>query len=662
MNRSLRVASPLALVLFLACGDELPLDAYGVVQGPPNPEPGRCRHHDPLRSAWFGDLHVHTAFSPDSRQGGVRLLPDDAYRYAFGEPVLLPPLDEQGRGTREVRIDRPLDFAAVTDHGEFLGEMQLCTDPVSGVYDTDFCNDVRHSTVTDYTLALRIMTPVTWRDDETCDDDGARCRDAAAGTWKRIIQAAQGWNDETDACERTTFVGYEYSSHRLGSNLHRNVIFRNATVLARPLSYIETTREWELWRLLREQCIESGTGCDVLAIPHNSNISNGRMFALDYPGAGSLEEEVQRAALRASMEPVVEVMQHKGDSECRSGIQGIIADEDELCDFEEFLDRAVRLSEGESIEACYEGVFADSVPHLGPDCLSPGSYTRHALTLGLAEEARLGVNPFKFGLMASTDTHNATPGSVEERSYPGHLGEVDDTVAERVTESTEVRGNTNNNPGGLIGAWAEENARDSLFDAIRRREVFGTSGPRIQVRFFGGWDYDPGLCEDPQLVAKSYAGGVPMGGDLPGRPTPDDGPVFVAVAQRDPGTETTPGGLLQRIQIVKGWVDPQGALREKVYDVAGGASDQAGVDTDTCEVYGPGFDHLCAVWRDPDFDPASRAVYYSRVVENPSCRYSTWQCVELPPAQRPAACATSTAPRTIQERAWTSPIWYTPGS
>jgi hypothetical protein len=367
-----------------------------------------------------------------------------------------------------------------------------------------------------------------------------------------------------------------------------------------------------------------------------------------------------RARLRARMEPVVEVMQHKGDSECRPDAPGILGATDELCGFEKFEDNAFRRrGDGGPPGECWDGALADWVPHLGPDCLSHRSYARYALIEGLAEEARIGVNPFKFGLMASTDTHNGMAGGVEERSWPGHLGIADGATERRLDPQPGSMGNMANGPGGLIGVWAEENSRSSIFDAIRRREVFGTSGPRIRPRFYGSWQLPPGLCERSDAVALADASGVPMGADLPDRHG-DHSPEFAVLAARDPGTDSAPGGRLQRIQIVKGWVGDDGGLHQAVIDVAGGENG-ASVDPDTCTPEGPGADLLCGVWRDPDFDPARRAVYYARVVENPSCRYSAWQCLALPEGDRPPGCDSKQIPRVQQERAWTSPIWYTPG-
>jgi len=641
----------------LACSDPLEIEHFEVVSDAAPPARPKCRQRARLRNAYFGDLHVHTGLSSDAFMYDVKLRPNDAYRYAFGEPVRLPPLDAEGRGTREVRIDRPLDFAAVTDHAEFLAELELCNEPESAGYDSAFCERQRDAK-SPLDLGLAIISPWSSRDREVCGDDLSVCGERTERIWQEVIDAAEHWNDTSPRCDRTTFVAYEWSSYRLGSNFHRNVIFRNATVPRRPISYLEVKREWKLWELLKQTCLDSGTGCDAIAIPHNSNISNGRLFAVDYPGAATEEAQRQRAELRRALEPIVEIMQHKGDSECAPRVASVLGADDPLCDFEKFAMLLGKLSEEDT---CYTGPLADSVPHRGPDCFSPLSYVRYALTEGLKEEARIGVNPYKVGLMASTDTHNALAGGVEERSWPGHLGITDDEPAKRVTLDPDAYGgNTSNGPGGLIGVWAEENSRDALFEAMRRREVFGTSGPRIRPRFFAGWRYADGLCNDRALLEKAYAGGVAMGDDLPAQPEGAAGPVFLTTAERDVGTRSAPGGLLQRIQIIKGWVDDDGNSHQAVFDVAGG-DNGATVDTDRCAPSGVGHRSLCAVWRDPDFDADRNAVYYARVVENPSCRYSAWQCVGLEGDERPAECDDPQLPRVIQERAWTSPIWYTPG-
>jgi len=332
------------------------------------------------------------------------------------------------------------------------------------------------------------------------------------------------------------------------------------------------------------------------------------------------------------------VTQHKGDSECRAGA------EDELCSYEKLAIARMQDMAG-----------------LGGVPLPPNLYVREALGLGLSLGQKLGVNPYKLGIIGSTDTHLGTPGAVDEDEFRGHAaGTV--TVRWGVPPYPD---RSDFNPGGLAVAWAEENSRDALFEAMRRREVYGTSGPHIAVRFFGGWGYADDLCTKPDFAAQGYAGGVPMGGDLPDAPADAKAPVFAVWALRDPGANGTPSTPLQRVQIVKGWV-ADGASHERVYDVAGDPSG-TGLDLASCTP-APGADQLCQVWTDPDFDATAPAFYYARVVENPSCRWSTLACnahrVDCThPDSVPdelAACCDASVPKSIQERAWTSPIWYTP--
>jgi len=250
---------------------------------------------------------------------------------------------------------------------------------------------------------------------------------------------------------------------------------------------------------------------------------------------------------------------------------------------------------------------------------------------------------------------------VEERGFPGHVGTIDDTPAERLGLGSVTHDGVINNPGGLTAVWAEERSRGSIFAAMKRREVYATSGPRIEVRLFGGWQYGAALCGDPERIARAYENGVPMGGDLP---TPSGGgsaPTFLVAARADSGTTENPGTPLQRVQVIKGWLDASGEVREQVYEVAGEAEGGATVDLETCQPQGAGFDELCTVWSDPEFDPGQLAFYYARVVENPSCRWSRWECMSLPANEQPAVCSSdSSVPKTVQERAWTTPIWYTP--
>ncbi len=617
----------------------------------------RCNHFRETRNAYFGDLHVHTLNSNDAWAFDVRVDPDGAYRYAFGEPIYLP-LAEDNKA-REVRIDRPLDFAGVTDHAEFFGEGKICLDRAAQGYNSRFCEVFRSGEGRAPQLVTKIIAPFQMRDSETCGDDGERCGQAAESLWHENIASAERWNDTSADCERTAFVAYEYSSFRMGSNLHRNVIFRNAVVPRRPVSYLDAIREWDLWRILKQQCLEGSEECDVLAIPHNSNISNGRMFSVDYPGARDPVEQAARARLRMEVEPIIELMQHKGDSECRNGLSGVLGGVDELCDFEKFENMAFTALTGSAEpDDCYDGPMADWVPRLGPSCLTRNSYARYALIEGLREEERLGVNPFKFGLSASTDTHNGLAGGVQERTFPGHLGNGDSEAFKRVQFSSEFAGNASNNAGGLIGIWAEENSRDALFDGMKRREVFGTSGPRIEPRFFGGWDLPDDLCSDPHMIEQAYAAGVAMGSDLPAKASV--APKFLVSANADSGSAEFPATPLQRLQVVKGWADAEGNHHQRIFDVAGDADNGASVDMSICAPQGDGFAQLCSVWQDPEFEQAQSAVYYLRAVENPSCRYSAWQCLSLPEDERPVDCAEPMFDPVIQERAWSSPIWYTP--
>ncbi len=607
-----------------------------------------CSDHNPLRNLYFGDLHVHTSYSFDAYINAVRVDPFAAYEFALGQPVELP--DASGLGTHTHQLERPLDFAAVTDHGEYLGEVAACGDPDSPAYGSDLCVGLREgdpAVLVQWGLGLGASNPV--RPKQICDS--ADCPSYLRDAWTRTQDAAEAAYDRSDACSFTSFVAYEWSGASQLSNMHRNVVFRTSAVPSLPITHFEQPNFWGLWRALKNECINGLDNCDVLAIPHNTNWSNGTMFIAEYPTDESGlpdRSDAEWAALRAELEPLLELYQHKGDSECINGISGILGEPDELCDFEKL--------RRDDFEDCGDGTGTQGMVNGG--CVSRLDYARGILLEGLREQARLGVNPYKLGFMASTDTHNGTPGAVEEHSYAGHFGAAEGDAQARLTGSAP--GGPLNSAGGLIAVWAEENSRGSLFEAMKRRETYGTSGPRIAVRLFGGWGYPDDLCNDPSLVERGYAQGVPMGGDLPASPDPSTAPRFVISAFKDPGTQANPGVDLQRAQIVKGWLDAEGKAHVVVHEVAGSA-DPVSVDPATCTVEGSGAASLCSVWEDPDFDPSQPAWYYLRVVELPTCRWSTRDCNELSAAgvdELPAACGTS--PQTIQERAWTSPIFYTP--
>ncbi len=619
-----------------------------------------CRRRNPLREPFFGDLHVHTGLSFDAASWGTRARPSDAYRFARGESVGLAPYDADGRATRTARLTRPLDFTAVTDHSEFLAETDLCTTPGSALYDTRTCREQRETRLvaaTDYALPLSSRMPAR---PAICRNENAElCAARLRTVWEETQQAAEEAYDRSDECRFTSFVGYEWTGSPGANNLHRNIIFRNASVPRSPTSYIEAPTPDQLWRALDRDCLATGTPCDALAIPHNSNQSAGLMFALTTEDGRPYDAAF--AARRARLEPLVEIYQHKGSSECIPGAASLLASEDEACRFEQ-LTGVPCVAPGDPV-GCTPLCSVGGGLGLAGACIEPADFVRPALRRGLAEYLRIGADPFHLGFIASTDTHNATPGLVEEDSWPGHAARGDDTAEGRLTPEGMGRPITIrlNSPGGLAVLWAEENTRDSLFGAMRRREAYATSGTRVVVRFFGGWSLPEGLCDARDLAEQGYALGVPMGSDLPARPGGSGAPAFVVSALRD-----AMGSPLQRIEIVKGWADASGT-HERVYRVDGEASG-ATVDPATCAARGtPGAATRCGVWRDPDFDPAAASFWYARVLEDPTCRWSRRLCNELrvdcarvPRGSPLVACCDGSLPDTVQERAWTSPIWYLP--
>jgi hypothetical protein len=648
MRRSVSVG--IVIFLLASCGSDSDDDARPPAQpGPWQRTEARtdCAEFDVLRRPFFGETHVHSKRSFDAVSGGIELDPRDAYRFAMGESVELPPLSEP----REVRLRRPLDFTAVTDHSEFFGEVDLCLTPGMPGYDSADCRLFRaaipqtsQSSSPGVVLFGVQLTQEPAPRFDFCGPGASICQNAASPIWQDMLDAADEFYDRSAACSFTTFPAYEWTGNPDVQNNHRNVIFRNEFVIPLPISYLDQTRPQNLWAGLREQCLDAGTGCDVLAIPHNSNLSNGIMFLPETVEGGPLGPAA--AAERAAMEPLVEVMQHKGDSECHPDLSPT----DELCGFEKWTADQI-------------GIPPEMI---GTVIQEPTSFVRNALMIGLEQEEAIGVNPFRMGMLAATDSHNATPGLTNENDFidAGHLGLRDATPQNQMVPlAIGVVGGVEANGGGLAVIWAEENSRDALFAAMRRREVYGTSGTRPVVRFFGG-EIPLDACETGTVVESGYREGVPMGGEIG---LVADPPRFAVMASRDPGAAGFAGTPLQRVQIVKGWVDADGTAREKVFEIAGDSSGAATVDTDTCETSGPGFDSLCEVWADPEFDSQRRAFYYARVVENPICRWSTVLCqrqgVDCAGGAIPEGleeCCNPARPKTIQERAWTSPIWYRP--
>ena len=587
---------------------------------------GPAQPSTPPGNAYFGDLHVHSSWSLDAYMlGGNRDDPSVAYRYGRGDTITRP----DGSVVGPLRV--PLDFMAVTDHDAWLGEVHLCEDVADAAYDTPTCRDVRANQ--GFPQLYGTYGRNGRRPPEICGDSGVgaqnKCYERSRHLWHEIQENADAFYQPGTF---TTFPAYEWTGQPPGvGHLHRNVIFRGGSVPEWGGSAVEMNNEPErLWEWLESAC----TGeCQVLAIPHNTNWSQGvSMAPRNSDGTRFTEQILTR---RANAEPLVEIFQIKGNSECFVGL----GTADEECNFELYY------------PACEPGQEAG--------CSYASDYVRNALKTGLTVEAEYGVNPFKYGFIASPDEHKSMPGATDENSFTYKFGDTG-AFAQPFGEQPGTGGNITN-PGGLAGVWAEENTRESIFDALRRRETFGTSGTRIRVRFFGGWTYADDLHTDRDLIQQAYTTGVPMGADLPAPPAGAEAPRFVVWATKDADAAN-----LQKIQIIKGWAEGD-QTHEAVYDVVCSdglmpdavthrcADNGAMVDLSDCSYStDTGAAELSATWTDPAFDPSDRAFYYVRVLENPTCRWTTHRALaNQSPIPEPAV---------IKERGWSSPIWYTPAS
>jgi hypothetical protein len=609
---------------------------------------------NPDRNAYFGDLHVHTGYSFDAYPFGTVALPADAYRYARGERIRHP-------GGFDVQLRQPLDFYAVTDHAMFLGVARMAADtssdfskhPLSaGLHGINAPDNMVLSSLPQRIRAFSGLLPKLVVEIKEGRIDREEVLAITRSAWRDTIEAADLWNDPG---RFTTFAAYEYTSSTDDrGNLHRNVVFRDTEELPEiPFSRFHSQNPEGLWDwmdALREKGVES------LAIPHNSNGSNGHMFKLVDWAGDPMDAAYGEQRLRN--EPLVEITQVKGTSETHPSL----SDTDEWAGFE---------------------IMPYRVATMLPSA-APGSYVRDALRRGLALESGGSFNPYEFGLVGSSDTHTGAT-SDDEANFFSKLGMLDSSaelrgsvpmgivqatvtkwaapamVKEIGSESYTESASVTYGASGLAGVWAESNTRDALYDSLRRKETFATSGTRIPVRFFAGFGLDPSLLGASDMIAQAYAGGVAMGGDLivEGDATPS----FLAVAMRDPASAP-----LQRLQIIKGW-EKGGQTFEIVVDVAcsdglqvdegtGRCPDNgAKVNLDDCSIStNVGASELKAHWRDPDFDPTLRAFYYLRVLENPTCRWSSWDAI------RAGVPARSDMPKTLQERAWSSPIQVKPAS
>ncbi|MBA5777535.1 DUF3604 domain-containing protein [Stappia sp. F7233] len=578
------------------------------------------------RKAFFGEQHIHTSWSVDAWLFGNHLTgPDDAYRYARGE-VIRHPLGY------DITIDKPLDWMGVTDHSEYVGITKQANTPGSAVSempqaqplilkDPNDPADVQK--VFNYLVSLVSKPPIK-----------AFMTPQIAGTvWKENIDIA---NKHNKPGEFTAFCSYEFTSQVNLRNLHRNVYFRDcAKVPEQPYSALFSWHPEDLWKWMDQQ---RQAGNELLAISHNANLSDGWMYPTDVDSLGR-PIDAAWAESRIRNERLIEIKQIKGQSETHP----LLSPNDEFANYE--------------IMSFLIGQPEDSgrVPAI------VGSYARQALKDGLTMQEAKGYNPFKFGFVGGSDSHNTGAPYRTNNAFAGHGindGLVQRRMAGHLFTGMDVR---KESTAGLTGVWAEENTRESLWDAMHRRETFGTSGVWIQVRMFGGWDYGSDLLQDADWVSKAYERGTAMGGDLPSAPAGARAPSFLVWAVKDPES-----GNLDRIQIVKGWTK-DGQSFEKVYDVvwAGDREPEPGTGRlpalpSTVDLAAATFTdeqgstELFTVWTDPDFDPSLHAFYYARVLEIETPRWTTVQAVKL------GVDLPDTVPATVQERAWSSPIWYAP--
>ena len=628
------------------------------------------------RNPYYGDLHVHTKYSFDAYVFGVTASPDDAYRYAKGAAVKHPL-------GYEMKLQEPLDFYAVTDHGFYMGMIQAYADTSTDISQNDFAEPFHNlnrldnltvesagerSNIFSSVLGATIIKPYPdWHPNLlkayfSRNTQGALRSfdyDIHKSAWADVARSA---NEHNDPGNFTTFIGYEFttSTDIEGGNLHRNVIFESSKASIRPWTRIDSINPEDLWTWqdrLREK------GVDTISMPHNSNGSNGQMFEMESFKGNALD--IEYAEKRMRNEPLVEITQVKGTSETHP----LLSPDDEWADFE---------------------IMDVRVGSRPPTYSKPsGSYVREAYLNGLTLEFTKQGNPYKFGLIGSTDTH-VVASSLDESNYWSKVGLLDGDPENRgsvpLKEENVARleeymrafnqpistvsleqgeyantGFTQWGASGLAAAWAEENTRESLFAAFRRKETFATTGPRISVRFFGGYNLSSIDLSSESLVSEAYSKGVTMGADLLNND--DQIPEFIVWALRDMNSAP-----LQRIQIIKGWIDMNsGRPKEKVYDVACSDGLEPDPITNRCPDNGArvnindcsitsnvGSSELKTVWKDPEFKVDDKAFYYVRVLENPTCRWSTWDAIKSGFKPREGLH------ETIQERAWSSPIWYIP--
>jgi hypothetical protein len=585
---------------------------------------------------FFGDTHTHTSFSMDAGAFGARLGPRDAYRFAKGEEVT-------ASSNQPAKLSRPLDFMVVADHSDQMGffpdvlagKPNIMADPTGRKWHDMIVGGQGAEAAIQIIVAFSQGFPkgLLYSPDS----------DAYRSVWQETIAAAEEANDPG---RFTAFIGYEWTSNTGGNNLHRNVIFRdNGDKASRVVPYtvlapFGSDDPRDLWKWMADY--EDKTGGQVLAIAHNGNLSNGRMFPIIEPGTGKRIDR-EYAEQRTRWERLYEATQIKGDGEAHP----FLSPNDEFANFERWDKGNLDLSEAKT-----------------PDMLQH-EYARSALKLGLKLEGELGVNPYKFGMVGSTDAHTGLA-AVEEDNYFGKTSAMEPSPDR--SSKVFVKGKSatiyewETSASGYAAVWALENTREALFDAMERRETYATTGSRLMVRFFGGYDFEATDAETRSPAIAGYTKGVPMGGDLGPAPA-GKAPTFLVAALKDPI-----GANLDRYQIVKGWVDATGAMQEKVYDVAWSAGRAPGSDGkvpavgNTVDVANAtwantiGSPELIAVWKDPEFNPTQRTFYYGRVLEIPTPRWTAYDAKYFGVKLAPEVTT------SLQERAYTSPIWYSPAN
>ena len=574
----------------------------------------------PNREAYFGETHVHTSWSLDSYLafGNTLAGPEEFYRYSQGQPVTHP-------GGFTVKITKPLDWGATTEHAEYLGAVQAALDPDSELSKTMAGKSLKFGNRMDAEVTYKLLTVSMLKNRPI---ESLSTPDVLGTYWKRLVDIADKYYQPG---KFTTFAAYEWTATPNTANLHRNIFFLDTSkVPDMPFSAIDSDDPRELWKWMDAQ---RQAGNELLAITHNSNLSNGLMFTTEVDDRGRPIDKTW-AETRIRNEPLAELKQVKGQSETTPGL----SPNDEFAGYEVVVWQLLG----------YEG-----------EPRNYGSYLRQAYKDGLAMKGSLGANPYRFGVVSGSDSHSTAVSYRQNNFFGIHGGSMDETPEKRLDGGHFGFKNIWASPAGVSVVWAEENTREAIFAGMQRKETYSTSGTRIKVRLFGGWEFGPDVFEQTQWLSTAYAEGVPMGGILP-TPTAR-APSFVVGALKDPDS-----GNLDRVQIVKGWAK-NGQTFERIYDVAWAGERIPDPTTGKVPPIGHtinlaqatytntiGAAELKTVWTDPDFDPSLEAFYYARVLEIPTPRWSTIQAVSLGRVPPDGVAA------TIQERAWTSPIWYAP--